>query len=83
MSTDKAIRQVNKYIRQGTLGNLPGSDILRFDMFYPSKEEQNEITKRIYSIDIKLYAEETLLQKYQSIKKGLMGDLLGGKKELK
>ena len=81
MSTDKAIRQVNKYVRQGTLGNLPGSDVLRFDMIYPDKIEQDKIVNRLFTIDNKIQTEETLLQKYQSIKRGLMGDLLGGKKE--
>jgi type I restriction enzyme S subunit len=42
--------------------------------------EQNEIAQRLSSIDNKIRTEETLLQKYQSIKRGLMGDLLGGKK---
>ena len=45
--------------------------------------EQNEIAKRLNAIDNKIQTEETLLQKYQSIKRGLMGDLLGGGKEVK
>ena len=44
----------------------------------PPITEQKEITKRIHSIK----SEETLLSKYQSIKRGLMGDLLSGKKEV-
>ena len=83
MSTDKAIRQVNKFVRQGTLGNLPGSDILRFNMIYPDIIEQDKIVNRLFSVDNKIQTEETLLQKYQSIKHGLMGDLLGGRKEVK
>ncbi len=83
MNTDKAIRQVNKFVRQGTLGNLPGSDVLRFDMIYPDKIEQDKIVNRLFSLDNKIQFEETLLQKYQSIKRGLMGDLLGGRKRVK
>jgi len=44
--------------------------------------EQNEIAKRLLSLDNKLRTEEMLLQKYQSIKRGLMGDLLNGKKKV-
>lgn len=40
------------------------------------------IQDKLITIDNKIYTEETLLQKYQSIKRGLMGDLLGGKKEV-
>lgn len=45
-----------------------------------SKKEQNKIIQNIDLIDNVIQTEETLLQKYQSIKRGLMGDLLGGKK---
>ena len=37
------------------------------------------IQDKLITIDNKIQTEETLLQKYQSIKRGLMGDLLGGK----
>ncbi|MDX9918812.1 MAG: restriction endonuclease subunit S [Paludibacter sp.] len=46
----------------------------------PPIQEQSEITSRIHSIDTKLQSEESLLSKYQSIKKGLMSDLLSGKR---
>lgn len=45
--------------------------------------EQLEIAKRLKAIDNKLQTEETYLQKMQSIKKGLMEDLLSGRKRLK
>ncbi len=47
-----------------------------------SKKEQNKIIQNIDQIDNIIQSEETLLQKYQSIKRGLMGDLLGGRKEV-
>lgn len=40
------------------------------------------IQNRLISIDTKLQSEEVLLSKYQSIKKGLMSDLLSGKREV-
>ena len=48
----------------------------------PSFDEQKRIIPISWSVDQKINAEETLLQKYQSIKRGLMGDLLGGRKEV-
>lgn len=83
MVTDSAIKQVNKFVRQGTLGNLPGSDILKFEMIYPKKDEQNEIVTRISTIDQKLQTEQAYLQKLHRLKAGLMGDLLSGKKRVK
>jgi type I restriction enzyme, S subunit len=82
MATDFAIKLVNKFVRQGTLGNLPGSDVLKFDMAYPKTEEQNKIAKRLKSIDTKLQTEQIYLLKMQSIKQGLMGDLLSGRKSV-
>jgi len=82
MNTDNALRQVNKFVRQGTLGNLPGSDILKFDMVYPKTEEQNEIARRLKTIDDKLQTEQNYLQKLQQIRAGLMGDLLSGRKRV-
>lgn len=82
MTTDVAIRQVNKFIRQGTLGNLPGSDILGFNMIYPSTDEQNKIAERLLTIDNKLQTEQAFLHKQQQIKAGLMNDLLSGRKKV-
>ncbi len=45
--------------------------------------EQEMISKRILSIESKLQSEQTYLQKLQQIKKGLMEDLLSGKKRVK
>lgn len=82
MATDSAIRQVNKFVRQGTLGNLPGSDVHRFDMIYPDTDEQIEIANRLESIDNKIQTEQNYLHKLQQIKAGLMADLLSGRKRV-
>jgi len=50
---------------------------------YPEYNEQVEIEKRIQAIDNKLEIEQTYLQKMQSLKKGLMEDLLSGKRQVK
>jgi len=45
----------------------------------PNLNEQNAIAERFLSIDTTLQTEQTYLQKMQSLKKGLMDDLLCGK----
>ena len=49
---------------------------------FPEPKEQNEIVKRILSIDKKLQTEQFFLHKQQQIKAGLMNDLLSGRKKV-
>lgn len=64
----------------GTIQRLYNS-ILKSAVFpCPSKPEQKLITERLQAIDNKLQTEQTYLQKMQSLKKGLMEDLLSGRK---
>ena len=49
----------------------------------PKMDEQLLMSERIVSITKKLQTEQTYLQKMQSLKKGLMVDLLSGKKQVK
>ncbi len=83
MKTFAAISLVKKYIRQGTLGNLPGSDLLRFSIQIPKKDEQDEIVKRLDQVEIVIKREVEELNKYSKIKTGLMQVLLTGKKRVK
>lgn len=67
----------------GTIQRLYNS-ILKSALFpCPSKLEQLLITERLKVIDNKLQTEQTYLQKMQSLKKGLMEDLLSGRKQVK
>jgi type I restriction enzyme S subunit len=67
----------------GTIQRLYNS-ILKSALFpCPSKPEQQLITERLKSIDNKIQTEQTYLRKMQSLKKGLMEDLLSGKKQVK
>ncbi|GAA0287161.1 restriction endonuclease subunit S [Psychrosphaera haliotis] len=79
MQTFLAETQVNKYVRQGTLGNLPGSDILRFHIALPSLKEQKAMIERLDSIDKLIEKEKQYVEKLKLKKKGLMQDLLTGK----
>ncbi len=67
----------------GTIQRLYNS-ILKSALFpCPPKPEQQLITERLNAIDNKLQTEQTYLQKMQSLKKGLMEDLLSGRKQVK
>ncbi|MEY8215310.1 MAG: restriction endonuclease subunit S, partial [Colwellia sp.] len=79
MQTDLAGRQVNKYVRQGTLGNLPGSDLLNFLIAMPSLNEQKAIVSKLGSVDDLIVKEKAYFEKMLKKKKGLMQDLLTGK----
>ena len=68
-------------LRSGQPG-INGNEYSSMKIALPLIEEQNEISIKLKSIDTKLQSEEALLSKYQSIKKGLMSDLLSGKKPL-
>jgi len=56
--------------------------LYNIQLSFPNKIEQDEIVKRILSIDNKLHTEQDFLHKQQHIKAGLMGDLLSGRKRL-
>lgn len=74
---------LNQYSEASAQPGLAVAKILRLFITKPQHDEQKEIGKRLLALDNKMNAEEAILQKYQSIKRGLMGDLLGGKKEVK
>jgi type I restriction enzyme, S subunit len=73
---------LNQYSEASAQPGLAVAKIMRLFITKPPHKEQIEIGKRLLALDNKMNSEENLLQKYQSIKKGLMGDLLGGKKAI-
>jgi len=83
METYAAMAQVEKYIRKGTLANLPGSDLLNFWMNIPKEEEQIKIVERLERVNSKIAIEKQTLLKQMQLKQGLMQDLLTGKVPVK
>ena len=81
--TSLAKNQVEKFIRKGTVANLPGSDILKFTFALPSIEEQQKIATILGSVDNKLEVLSEKKTTYQELKKGLMQQLLTGKVRVK
>ena len=78
MQTAFSDSQVKKYVRQGTLGNLPGSDLLCFLISLPNKNEQREIVNRLGLVRTIISKENIYMKKLLKQKKGLMQDLLTG-----
>ncbi|WP_271769273.1 restriction endonuclease subunit S [Aquimarina algiphila] len=83
MNTSNAKKQVEQFIRKGTIANLPSSDLFRFGFPLPSPDEQKAIILRLSQIEKLINQERKNLTKHQSMKKGLMQDLLTGKVEVK
>jgi len=80
LTTRQFLNQVFSKVNAGAQGNIGKSDFEKPLFKLPDINEQRRIFVRLESLNHKLESEETLLQKYQSIKRGLMGDLLGGRK---
>jgi len=78
-----AKNQVERFIRKGTVANLPGSDILKFIFPYPKVSEQKKIADILTSVDDKLQVLSEKKVTYQELKQGLMQQLLTGKVRVK
>ena len=63
-----------------TVKHLSTYDISEANLFFPTVTEQIIIAERLKAIDNQLQTEQTYLHKTQLLKKGLMEDLLSGKK---
>lgn len=79
--------QISKFfeleLTASTIRNLSLASVRSTPITIPKNEtEQNLIAERIKAINNKLEIEQTYLQKMQSLKKGLMEDLLSGKKKV-
>ena len=80
MNTSFSKENIKKTATGTTVRHTSPNHIYKGIIPIPKLKEQNKIAERIKTIDYKIQSEESLLSKYQSIKRGLMGDLLSGKK---
>jgi type I restriction enzyme, S subunit len=80
LSTSILLKYFTDELTGSTIQNLSLASIRNTPILFPKNEEQKMIVKFLRTYNNILISEESHLQKYQSIKKGLMGDLLGGKK---
>lgn len=76
-------RQVDNVSASSATKLLNKTNFRATNLFKPLKTEQEMISSKLQSIDNKIQTEQNTLKKYEQIKKGLMDDLLTGKKEVK
>jgi type I restriction enzyme S subunit len=72
----------NKYKIGSTVPRILKDDIVFQDIVYPDEKEQLKIIKIIDLQRSRIEVEKSKLHKYESIKSGLMQDLLSGKKRV-
>lgn len=70
--TKLAKNQVDKFIRKATVANLPGSDILKFNINLPNFEEQTKIANFLSSVDEKLNLLKEKKELLEDYKRGIM-----------
>ena len=80
LMSDGFQRQLFSEATGTTVLGIKGSRLHKLKIAIPSLDEQRFIVKRLIAIDTKLQTEQSYLQKMQMVKKGLMEDLLSGKK---
>ena len=83
LMSDGFQRQLFSEATGTTVLGIKGSRLHKLKIAIPRLDEQRFIVKRLKAIDNKLQTELTYLQKMQSLKKGLMEDLLSGRKQVK
>jgi type I restriction enzyme S subunit len=79
LQTDDALKQVESFIRKGTVANLPGSDVMAIKLAVPELNEQNKIVSILEKLDEKIAIKSKSIASKVMIKKALMQDLLTGK----
>ena len=74
---------LTNFISQTSIAHLTQEKLAILPVLLPKIKEQDEIVKRFSVINSKIQTEQNYLAKLQSIKAGLMTDLLSGKKTVK
>jgi len=79
MQTERASKQIESFIRKGTVANLPGSDVMMIKLALPPLNEQVKIAEILIAVENNISELISKKSSIQSIKKALMQDLLTGK----
>jgi type I restriction enzyme S subunit len=82
LNSEVGKHELDKIIIGSTIKHINTSELAKHIIPIPKIEEQKEIVKRLGVINKQLTTEQTYLQKIQSIKQGLMNDLLSGRKKV-
>lgn len=79
LNSEVAWSQIRFRAKQGTVTNLHLEEIREFCIPIPSRDEQEAILNRVYSLNNLMEIEKESLEKLNRQKKGLMQDLLTGR----
>lgn len=72
------------FVNAGAQGNIGKADFEKISIAVPNSIiEQEKITEKLISIELKLQTERSTLSKYRQLKAGLMQDLLTGRVAVK
>jgi type I restriction enzyme S subunit len=82
MQSELALRQVDGFVRKGTVSNLPGSDVMKIKLPLPPVEEQYLIVKIIHSFNSLIKCTDNQIDFYKNIQKSISADLLSGRKRV-
>jgi type I restriction enzyme S subunit len=76
MQTSFAKKQIESFIRKGTVANLPGSDVMNLALSLPPLPEQQKIAKILTSVDEVIEKTQAQIDKLKDLKTGMMQELL-------
>jgi type I restriction enzyme, S subunit len=76
------LKQIFSKVNFGAQGNIGKSDFEKAIFLKPPFKEQHRISNKILKVDEKLKIEHDYFKKLNKMKKGLMADLLSGRKEV-
>jgi type I restriction enzyme S subunit len=76
MHTSIAQKQVGKFIRKGTVANLPGLDVLKIKVALPPLSEQKKIAAILSSVDEAIASTQAVIDQTRKVKQGLLQQLL-------
>jgi type I restriction enzyme, S subunit len=76
MHTSIAQKQIETFIRKGTVANLPGSDVLKIQFTLPTLSEQKKIAEILSSVDEAIASTQAVIDQTRKVKQGLLQQLL-------
>ncbi|KGF91902.1 MULTISPECIES: restriction endonuclease subunit S [Prochlorococcus] len=82
LQSEIAKRQIQKFVRKGTVSNLPGSDVMKIRIPLPKIEEQNQIVSSLKAIEELIKYSRNKLKVNLLLKNSLSQDLLSGHKRV-
>ena len=78
-SWEKHSKEILQTYLQGGQGNLSAAIVKKIKMSFPSQEEQKKISSFLHLIDERISTQKKIIEKYDSLIRGLISDVNKGK----